>query len=86
MTAFATAGVAPIVPCLTNAFDPSAFTQVGVSMTISSKDGSSVAVIAAISQRAGQRIPSGVAHPLQERLRGALGDAAVPGCPRPSTG
>ena len=39
--------VAPIVPASPMPLTPSAFTVVGVSMASSSKDGSSVAVIAA---------------------------------------
>ena len=47
MTALCTAGVSPIVPASPMPLTPSAFTLVGVSMTTSSKDGSSAAVIAA---------------------------------------
>jgi hypothetical protein len=79
MTAFWTAGVAPIVPASPMPLTPSGFTVVGVSLPAARSWAARRGDGGVVGQRGGQRVAVGVVeHLFEQRLGGALGDAAVP--------
>ncbi len=80
ITAFCTAGVAPMLPASPMPLAPSGLYVVGVAMSTSSKLGTSVGgQDGVVGEARGQRVAVGVVDDLlQQRLRDALGDAAVP--------
>ena len=78
-TALITAGAEPIVPASPTPFTPSRFVGEGVTVLSRSKFGNSAAEgIEIVGEARGEQVPGVVVHGfLPERLRDALGDAAV---------